>query len=171
MRQIALDTETTGLDPVKDRIIEIGCVEIIDRTISGQFYHTTLNPEREVDKGAQDLHGYTWDDLKGSPLFADICDDVLSFVRGDEVLIHNAPFDLGFLDAELRRMNKRTFEQESGCTVVDTLPIAREKHPGLSNTLDDLCDRYQIERSHRKLHGALEDAKLLAEVYLVMTSG
>ena len=171
MRQIALDTETTGLSPAAGhRIIEIGCVEIIDRTISREPFYTTINPEREVDKGAQDLHGYTWDDLKGSPLFADICDDVLSFVRGDEVLIHNAPFDLGFLDAELRRMNKRTFEQESGCTVVDTLQIAREKYSG-PNKLDDLCDRYQIERSHRKLHGALKDAKLLAEVYLVMTSG
>ena len=171
MRQIALDTETTGLGPVtEDRILEIGCVEIIDRTISGQFYHTTINPEREVDKDAQRVHGYTWDKLKGSPLFADIYDDVLSFVRGDEVLIHNAPFDLGFLDAELRRMNKLTFEQESGCTVVDTLPIARKKHLGLRNGLDDLRDRYQIEHS-RELHRALEDAELLAKVYLMMTSG
>ncbi|MBC6413889.1 MAG: DNA polymerase III subunit epsilon [Chromatiales bacterium] len=172
MRQIALDTETTGLE-VKDghRILEIGCVEIINRTISGQTFHAKINPEREVDKGAQATHGYTWKMLKGSPLFADICDDLLSFVGSDEVVIHNAEFDLGFLDAELKRMQRLIFKKEVGCRVIDTLRMARKKHRGQPASLNALCDRYGIDRSDRQLHGALKDANLLAKVYLAMTSG
>ena len=172
MRQIALDTETTGLE-VKDghRILEIGCVEIIDRSIGEQTFYSKVNPKREVEEGARRVHGYTWEMLKGSPLFGDICDEFLEFVQGSEVLMHNAPFDLGFLDAELARLNRGTFVEETGCTVVDTLEFAKTVHVGSSYALNALSDYYQIDRSHRKLHGALIDADLLAQVYLAMTSG
>ena len=172
MRQIALDTETTGIEP-KDghRILEIGCVEIIGRSISGQTFYSKLNPEREVDEGARRVHGYNWEMLKGSPLFSGVCDEFLEFVRGSEVLIHNASFDLGFLNAELARLNRDTFLEETGCISVDTLELARKMHIGVSCSLNALSDYYQIDRSHRKLHGALIDADLLAQVYLAMTSG
>ena len=171
MRQIALDTETTGFGAeTGHRIIEIACVEIIDRGITERTFHTTLNPEREVEEGAREVHGYTWDKLKGSPLFANIYDEFISFVRGSEVLIHNAPFDLGFLDAELKRLGRGTFKADAQCTIVDTLEIARELHEDQSNTLDALSDHYDIDRSHRTLHGALIDAELLARVYLAMTA-
>ncbi len=172
MRQIALDTETTGLE-VKDghRILEIGCVEIIGRNIGEQTFYSKVNPEREVEEGARRVHGYTWEMLKGSPLFGNVCDKFLEFVKGSEVLMHNAPFDLGFLDAELARLNRGTFIQETGCTIVDTLEFAKTVHIGSSYALNALSDYYQIDRSHRKLHGALIDADLLAQVYLAMTSG
>ena len=171
MRQIALDTETTGFGPEWHRIVEIGCVEIVDRNISGQTFYTKLNPEREVPEEARQVHGYTWEMLKGSPLFADVCDDFLAFVKGNEVLIHKASFDLSFLDAELKRLNRGTFIEETQCTIVDTLALAREiRGTSSSNSLNDLCDHYQIDRSHRKLHGALLDADLLAQLYLAMTS-
>ena len=171
MRRIALDTETTGLGPEWHRIVEIGCVEIIDRNICGQTFYTTLDPEREVPEEAQQVHGYTLEMLKGSPLFADVCDAFLAFVKGSEVLIHNASFDLSFLDAELKRLNRGTFVEETQCTIVDTLALAKEMRiPSSSHRLDDLCDYYQIDRSHRTLHGALLDASLLAQVYLAMTS-
>ena len=172
MRQIVLDTETTGLEvQAGNRIVEIACVEIIDRDITERTFCTTLNPEREVEEGAREVHGYTWDKLKDSPLFADIYDEFISFVRGSEVLMHNAPFDLGFLDAELKRLGRGNFKAEAECTIVDTLEIAKELHKGQSNNLDALSDRYRIDRSHRQLHGALIDAELLARVYLAMTSG
>ena len=172
MRQIALDTETTGLE-VKDghRILEIGCIEIIGRSVGEQTFHSKVNPEREVDEGARRVHGYTWEMLKGSPLFGSVCDKFLEFVKSSEVLMHNAPFDLGFLDAELARLNRGTFIEETGCTIVDTLEFAKTVHIGSSYSLNALSDYYQIDRSHRKLHGALIDADLLAQVYLAMTSG
>ena len=166
-----MDTETTGFRAeTGHRIVEIACVEIIDRGITGQTFQTTLNPEREADEGAREVHGYIWDDLKDSPLFADIYDEFISFVRGSEVLIHNAPFDLGFLNSELKRLGRGTFKADAQCTIVDTLEIARELHEDQSNTLDALSDRYQIDRSHRQLHSALIDAELLARVYLAMTA-
>ena len=170
MRQIALDTETTGkwLTP-EHRIVEIGCVEIVDRIITGHNFHSKINPQREVPEDAREIHGHTWEMLKDSPLFVDICDELISFVRGAEIVIHNAPFDLGFLNRELQRLNRKDFITETQCTVVDTKRMAQKRHPK-PNTLDALCDRYGIDRSHRKLHGALKDAKLLAQVYLAMTN-
>ena len=171
MRQIALDTETTGgWSAAKHRIVEIGCVEIIDRTITRRNFHSKINPQREIDEDAKQIHGYTWEMLKDSPLFADICDEFISFVRGAEIVIQNASFDLGFLNGELQRLNRKDFITEAQCTVVDTLRIARKLHHGEPNDLDTLCDRYGIDRSHRQLHGALKDAKLLAQVYLAMTN-
>ena len=166
MRQIALDTETTGFSPREDRIVEIGCVEII----GGQTFYTTLDPEREVPEEARQVHGLTWEMLKDSPLFADVCDDFLAFAEGSEVLMHNASFDLGFLDAELKRLNRGTFVEETQCTIVDTIGLAKKlRVASSSNSLNDLCDHYQIDRSHRILHGALLDADLLARLYLAMT--
>ena len=170
MRQIALDTETTGgWSAAKHRIVEVGCVEIVDRTITGRNFHSKINPQREVHEGATATHGYTWEMLKDSPLFADICDKLISFVRGAEILIHRVPFDLPFLDNELQRLGRKNFTAEAQCTVVDTVGAARKLHSE-ENSLDALCDRYGIDRSHRQLHGALKDAKLLAQVYLAMTS-
>ena len=172
MRHIALDTETTGIEPRDGhRIVEIGCVEIIGRGISGQTFHSKINPEREVNEGARRVHGYTWEMLKGSPLFGNICDKLLEFIKGSEVLMHNAPFDLGFLNAELARLNRGTLIEEAGCTVVDTVELAKMANVSSSYSLNALSDYYQIDRSHRKLHGALIDADLLAQVYLAMTSG
>lgn len=172
MRQIALDTETTGLEAREGhRIIEIGCIELIDRSIGEHTFHTMLDPEREVEEGARKVHGYTWEKLKGKPLFATVCDEFLAFVKGSEVLIHNAAFDLGFLDAELARLNRGTFIEETGCTIVDTIVLAKKMQVASSYSLNALSDRYQIDRSHRTLHGALIDADLLAQVYLAMTGG
>lgn len=172
MRQIVLDTETTGLDPEQGhRIIEIGCVEIVNRRVTDKRYQQFINPEREIDTGATNVHGITSDDLQGKPVFADIAEEFVTFVRGSELVIHNAPFDVGFLDAELERLGRAWGQTTDYCTVFDTLKLAREVHPGQRNALDPLCRRYEIDITHRDLHGALLDAELLAEVYLAMTGG
>jgi DNA polymerase-3 subunit epsilon len=170
LRQVVLDTETTGLT-VDDghRIIEIGCLEVVNRRVTGNTLHFYLNPERAIDEGAQAVHGLSWDMLRDKPRFNEVARDILSFVGQAEVIIHNAPFDVGFLDAELARVGERPFREH--CRVLDTLALARELHPGKRNSLDALCDRYGISNAHRKLHGALLDAELLADVYLAMTRG
>lgn len=171
IRQVVLDTETTGIEASKGhRIIEIGCVEMVNRRLTGNNLHLYLNPEREVDEGAARVHGMTWDDLRDKPVFADEVERFLAFVKGAEIIIHNAPFDVGFLDAELARLNRGTFA--SHCRgVVDTLAMAREQYPGKRNNLDALCERLMVPNKHRTLHGALLDSELLAEVYLGMTRG
>ncbi len=170
-RQIILDTETTGLNADEGhRIIEIGCVELVDRRPSGRTLHLYLNPERDIDEGALAVHGLSLDRLRDEPLFAQVADRIVDFVAGAEVLIHNAPFDLAFLDAELGRLGMRAFSQWAAA-VTDTLTLARQLHPGRRNTLDALCERYGIANSHRTFHGALLDAQLLADVYLAMTRG
>jgi DNA polymerase-3 subunit epsilon len=171
MRQIFLDTETTGLSPESgDRIIEIGCVEILDRRISERVFHTYLNPEREVELGATRVHGLTREDLLAKPKFAEVAKDFLDFVAGAEIIIHNADFDVEFLDLELGRARLGTL-REQVAKVTDTLFMARELHPGRKNSLDALCERYFVDHANRTLHGALLDARLLAEVYLAMTRG
>lgn len=171
MRQVILDTETTGLAADQGhRIIEIGCLEIVNRRLTGRTLHLYLNPEREIDEAATEVHGMTWDDLRDKPTFAEVADQVLDFVAGAEVLIHNAAFDLAFLDAELARLGRGRF-REGVAAVTDTLLMARELHPGKRNSLDALCDRYEVSNAHRTLHGALLDSELLAEVYLAMTRG
>lgn len=172
MRQIVLDTETTGLEAAQGhRIIEIGCIEIVNRRITERSYHQYINPEREVDAGAADVHGMTLDNLRDKPVFADIASEFIDFVRGAELVIHNAAFDVGFLDAEFGLLGSAWGRTTDYCTVFDTLKLARDMHPGQRNSLDALCKRYEIENSHRELHGALLDAELLAEVYLAMTGG
>jgi DNA polymerase-3 subunit epsilon len=173
MRQVVLDTETTGLETSRGhRIIEIGCVELLSRRASGRHYHTYLNPEREVDEGARAVHGLSLADLAGRPRFAEIVDELIAFIDGAELIIHNASFDVGFLDAEFLRLAREpTPRIDALCTVLDTLSLAREMHPGQRNNLDALCKRYGIDNSHRELHGALLDARILADVYLAMTSG
>ena len=172
MRQIVLDTETTGLEPrLGHRIIEIGCVEVIDRRITGNSYHQYINPEREIDEGAVEVHGITTAFLADKPLFTDIVDDFLNFIRGAELVIHNAPFDVGFIDHELNQLNQQQNNVANICTVLDTLVLARRMHPGQKNNLDALCKRYDIDNSQRDLHGALLDAEILAETYLAMTGG
>jgi DNA polymerase-3 subunit epsilon len=171
MRQIVLDTETTGLEHEQGhRIIEIGCVELVNRRLTGQHYHVYINPEREVDEGAREVHGIGNEFLADKPLFAQIVREFLEFVRGAELLIHNAPFDMGFLDSELARVGG-TGRMTDHCTVVDTLAMARSRHPGQRNTLDALCKRYDVDNSQRDLHGALLDAEILADVYLRITGG
>ncbi len=177
MRQLLLDTETTGMDPKEGhRIIEIGVVEMIGRKLTGQHFHVYLNPEREIDIEATQVHGMTWEGLKDQPLFADIADDFIRFVDGAELLIHNAPFDVGFLDAELGWLNQRLGEARyqrisDYCQIFDTLAYARRRHPGQRNSLDALCKRYQVDNTGRTLHGALLDSEILADVYLAMTGG
>ena len=172
MRQIVLDTETTGLEPrLGHRIIEIGCVEVIDRKVTGKRYHQYINPEREIDEGAEEVHGISTAFLADKPLFADIVDDFLNFIRGAELVIHNAPFDVGFIDHELSLLNQQNNHVEKISTVLDTLVLARKMHPGQKNNLDALCKRYDIDNSQRDLHGALLDAEILAETYLAMTGG
>lgn len=172
MRQIVLDTETTGLDPaLGHRIIELGCVELVNRKHSGRHLHIYLNPEREVDAGALEVHGLTNDFLADKPLFASIAETFLDFVKDAELIIHNAPFDIGFLDHELSLLNKAYGPMTEYCSVLDTLAMARKKHPGQKNNLDALCKRYQVDNSDRELHGALKDAEILADVYLMMTGG
>jgi DNA polymerase-3 subunit epsilon len=172
MRQIVLDTETTGLETTQGhRVIEIGCVEIIDRKLTGNRFHVYLNPERDIDAGAVEVHGLSREFLADKPRFAAIADDLLAFLRGAELIIHNAPFDLGFLNHELRRLEGGGTDLTDYCTVLDTLALARKMHPGQRNNLDALCKRYDIDNSHRDLHGALLDAEILAEVYLAMTGG
>ena len=172
MRQIILDTETTGLEPSEGhRIIEIGCVEIFNRRPTGNNFHKYLQPDREIDNGAIEVHGITNEFLADKPRFKDIADDFVTYVRGAELIIHNAAFDVGFIDHELSMLGTGTDRVNDVCTVLDTLPMARKKHPGQRNSLDALCKRYGIENSHRELHGALLDAEILADVYLAMTGG
>jgi len=172
-RQIVLDTETTGLEPEQGhRIIEIGCVELIDRRPSGRNFHQYLQPDREIDARAVEVHGITNAFLVDKPRFGDIAADLLEYLKGAELIIHNAPFDTGFLNAELARVGPgEPVRIETCCTVTDTLVLARRLHPGQRNSLDALCTRYRIDNSHREKHGALLDAEILADVYLAMTGG
>ena len=171
MRPIVLDTETTGLNAkLGDRIIEIGCVEILNRRVTERHWHYYFNPERKSEAGALAVHGISDDFLEDKPRFADLAAEFLDFIRGAEIVIHNAAFDLEFLDAEFRKCGLDALERHD-VRVVDTLKVARELHPGKKNSLDALCERYQIDHAHRTLHGALLDASLLAEVYLAMTRG
>jgi DNA polymerase-3 subunit epsilon len=172
MRQIVLDTETTGLETSHDhRIIEIGCVELVNRKLTGKHYHQYINPQRKVDEGAMQVHGITDEFLEDKPLFENIVDDFLAFVGDAELVIHNAPFDVGFIDHELSKLPKYPKSIAGVCSIVDTLAVARNKHPGQRNNLDALCKRYAVDNSQRDLHGALLDAEILADVYLVMTGG
>ena len=172
MRQIVLDTETTGLEPSQGhRIIEIGCVELINRRLTKRHFHQYINPEREVDQGALEVHGLSNDFLADKPVFEKVVDDFLAFVDGAELVIHNAPFDVGFIDNELKILSHPTKKISRICGVVDSLVLARKKHPGQKNNLDALCKRYAIDNSKRELHGALLDAEILADVYLMMTGG
>ncbi len=172
MRQIVLDTETTGLEPEQGhRIIEIGCVEMINRRLTGRTFHHYLNPERDIDPGAQEVHGLSAAFLSDKPMFGDVAEDLVAFVGDAELVIHNAPFDVGFLDAEFARLGPEPTRVQELCPVLDTLVLAREMHPGQRNSLDALCRRYQVDNSQRELHGALLDARILAEVYLAMTGG
>lgn len=171
-RQVVLDTETTGLSTADDhRIIEVGCVEIINRRLTGRNFHQYINPQREIDAGAIEVHGITNDALADKPLFADIADEFLAFVEGAELIIHNAPFDVGFLNHELGKMPDQQTRIETICSVLDTLKMARDRHPGQKNNLDSLCKRYDVDNTNRELHGALLDAEILADVYLAMTGG
>src|SRR5690606_38197574 len=172
MRQIVLDTETTGLEPEQGhRIIEIGCVEIVNRRLTGNHYHQYLQPDREIDAGAVEVHGITAEFLADKPRFTDVMHDFLAFVGGAELIIHNAPFDVGFINHELRLVDVNHASLDTFCSVVDTLQMARRLHPGQKNSLDALCKRYGIDNSQRSLHGALLDAEILADVYLTMTGG
>ena len=170
-RQIVLDTETTGLNAkLGDRVIEIGCIEIRSRRVTDRHFHAYLNPERDIEEGAAKVHGLTREFLSDKPRFVDVAKDFLEYVRGAELVIHNAEFDVEFLDRELA-LAKLAPLAEHVAGVVDTLALARELHPGRRNSLDALCERYAIDNAHRRLHGALLDAELLAEVYLAMTRG
>ena len=171
MRQIVLDTETTGLDPKQGhRVIELAAIELCDRKVSERRFHRYINPEREIDAGAAEVHGLTLERLQNEPKFAEIAPALLEFIGGAELIIHNAPFDVGFLNKELELAGLPALA--SHCpSVIDTLKLAKELHPGKKNNLNALCDRYQIDNSHRTLHGALLDTELLAEVYLSMTRG
>jgi DNA polymerase III subunit epsilon len=172
MRQIVLDTETTGLEPSEGhRIIEIGCVELVDRRITGNTYHQYIQPDREIDAGAVEVHGITNESLADKPRFADIAAEFLGFIKGAELVIHNAPFDVGFIDHEFRLLATFPGAVADHCKVLDTLALARRMHPGQRNSLDALCKRYDIDNSQRELHGALLDAEILADVYLMMTGG
>ncbi len=169
-RQIVLDTETTGLDPAQGhRVIEIGALEILNRRITGASYHVYLNPDRDIDAGALAVHGLNREFLSAKPRFSDVVVEFLDFVRDAELVIHNAPFDIGFLDAELAKLNDGPMKRY--CGVLDTLKLAKQFHPGQKNNLDALCRRYFIDNTGRTFHGALLDAQLLAEVYLAMTRG
>lgn len=172
MRQVVLDTETTGLEPAQGhRIIEIGCVELNNRRRTEKTFHHYLNPERAVEDGAYDVHGLSDEFLSTKPLFRDVAGDFINFVRDSELIIHNAPFDVAFINMELETLGKEWGSLEDYCSVIDTLKIARELHPGQKNSLDALCARYAIDNSNRDLHGALLDAQILLEVYLAMTGG
>ncbi|MEM7707554.1 MAG: DNA polymerase III subunit epsilon [Pseudomonadota bacterium] len=172
MRQIVLDTETTGLEPSQGhRVIEIGAVELVDRRLSGRQFHRYLNPQREVEAGALEVHGLSDEFLADKPLFSQVVDEFMSFVSGAELVIHNAPFDVGFLDSELAILDRQLPSLGGVCSVLDTLELARSMHPGMRNSLDALCRRYDVDNSRRELHGALLDASILAEVYLRMTGG
>ena len=171
MRSIILDTETTGLDPKQGhRVIEIAAVEVVDRRVTGRHIHFYVNPEREIDAGATDVHGLTWDMLRDKPRFGDVARELIDFAAGARWIIHNAPFDLAFLDEELRRVDLPTTAAVCG-EIIDTLALAREQFPGKKNNLDALCERFGVADAQRTVHGALLDARLLAEVYLAMTRG
>lgn len=172
MRQIVLDTETTGLDPAQGhRIIEIGAVEVIGRKLTGQTFHVYVNPQRVVEQEAIEVHGITNEFLQDKPVFAQIADEFLSFIDGAELVIHNAAFDVGFMDHEFSLLRNGTGKTTDYCTVLDTLMLAREMRPGQKNNLDALCRAFGIDNSNRTFHGALLDAELLADVYLMMTGG
>lgn len=172
-RQILLDTETTGLDPAQGHhVIEIACIELVERRFTGDYYHTYINPQRTIDAGAQAVHGITTEFLAEKPIFAAIVDEFLAYIEGAEIIAHNAPFDIGFLNHELsllKRSSKKNIRDYA--SVFDTLTLARKMHPGQRNNLDALCKRYKIDNTKRNLHGALLDARLLGEVYLCMTGG
>jgi DNA polymerase-3 subunit epsilon len=171
-RQVVLDTETTGLEPERGhRLIEIGAVELVKRRLTGRRYHQYLQPDRDIDEGAGAVHGISQAFLADKPRFEDIVDELLLFLEGAELIIHNAPFDIGFLNSELSRLEPPRGTMVERCTVVDTLVLARNLHPGQKNTLDALCKRYGVDNTQRELHGALLDAEILAEVYLAMTGG
>jgi len=172
MRQIVFDTETTGLEHAAGhRIIEIGCVEIVNRRLTGRKFHRYLNPEREIDAGALAVHGIELAQLRNAPKFAEIADELIAFITGAELIIHNAPFDVGFVDAEFARLPGAPRTIATLCRVLDTLALARALHPGQRNSLDALCKRYSVDNSKRDLHGALLDAGILVDVYLAMTGG
>ena len=171
-RQVVLDTETTGLEVNQGhRIIEIGCVEMVNRRITGRHYHQYMHPQRDIDAGAMEVHGITLEFLAGKPTFEEVATEFVQFVEGAELIIHNAPFDVGFIDAELDRLDSNIAPLTELCSVLDTLQMARQKHPGQRNNLDALCQRYEIDNTSRTLHGAMLDAEILAEVYLAMTGG
>jgi len=171
MRQIVLDTETTGLEPKEGhRIIEIGCVELENRRLTGNHFHVYINPDREVEEEALEVHGISNEFLADKPRFTDIVDEFINYIQGAQLIIHNAAFDVGFIDHELALAGKEA-RIDSLCSVLDTLLLARKKHPGQRNSLDALCKRYDIDNSHRELHGALLDSEILADVYLMMTGG
>jgi len=172
MRQIVLDTETTGLDPSDGhKIIEVGCVELFNRRLTGRHYHQYIKPNREIDEGAIEVHGITNEFLADKPIFALIVGDFLEFIGDAELIIHNAPFDIGFLNHELVQCDSTLPLIEERCKILDSLVLARKKHPGQKNSLDALCKRYDVDNSQRDLHGALLDAEILADVYLMMTGG
>lgn len=172
MRQIVLDTETTGLEVSQGhRIIEIGCVELLNRRLTGNNLHLYIHPDRDIDAGAAEVHGITLEQLEGKPRFTEIAEDLYAYFGDADLVIHNAPFDLGFLNAELKRVNKQARLLEKRHTIIDTLVDARQRYPGQRNSLDALCKRLEIDNSSRTLHGALLDAELLADVYLAMTGG
>ncbi len=172
MRQIVLDTETTGINPqLGHRIIEIGCVEMVDRKLTGNHYHVYINPERVVEEEAISVHGITNEFLADKPKFSEIANDFFEFIKGSELVIHNAAFDVGFINHEFNLLVQKIPPVEEYCGVLDTLAMARDKHPGQKNNLDALCKRYGINNSHRELHGALLDAEILADVYLLLSGG
>ena len=172
MRQIVLDTETTGLETSQDhRIIEIGCVEMVNRKLTGRHYHQYVNPQRKVDEGAMEVHGITDQFLEDKPTYDAIAAEFMAFVDGADLIIHNAPFDIGFIKHETAKLLGRVKSIETDCKIIDTLALARQKHPGQKNNLNALCKRYGVDNSQRDLHGALLDAEILADVYLLMTGG
>jgi DNA polymerase-3 subunit epsilon len=172
MRQIVLDTETTGLDPRQGhRIIDIGALELVDRQLTGRQYHVYINPEREIEQGALEVHGITEEFLRDKPRFAEVSDDLMAFVDGAELVIHNAPFDIGFIDNELSLTGHEHASITNVASVLDTLELAKDLHPGQRNNLDALCKRYDVDNTSRTLHGALLDAEILTDVYLAMTGG
>ena len=172
MRQIVLDTETTGLSTAQGhRIIEIGCIEMVNRRLTGREFHRFLNPDRDIDEGAEAVHGISRAQLETEPRFHEVVDDFIAFVKDAELVIHNADFDVGFIEHELRLMKHAQPKITDHCQVLDTLSLAREIHPGQRNSLDALCKRYEVDASRRDVHGALIDSELLARVYLAMTGG
>ncbi len=172
MRQVVLDTETTGLEVgLGHRILEIGCVEVVGRKITRRHFHQYINPEREIDDGALEVHGITSQFLADKPVFKDIWESFLDFINGAELVIHNAPFDVGFINQEMRLLSSSLGVITDYCTIIDSLELARNKHPGQKNNLDALCKRYSVDNTQRELHGALLDAEILADVYLLLTGG
>lgn len=172
LRQIILDTETTGLEPSKGhKVIEIGCIEMINRRFTGNNFHVYINPERDIDSGAEKVHGISAVFLKDKPVFSTVYKQFKEYVDGAQLIIHNAPFDIGFLNHEFKLIDPKNTPLDRICSVIDTLAMARSLHPGQKNSLDALCKRYQVDSAHRSLHGALIDADLLARVYLAMTGG